>query len=67
MLLKNPYLSMSTSDTKALTKTTATNSFQNSFQNNVQKRRREISNPVKGQPCSSKMQKHWSGAVTMSV
>lgn len=48
MPLKTPYLPISTSDTKALTKTTAMNSFQNSFQINVQKRRREITNSVTG-------------------
>lgn len=40
MPLKTPYLSISTSNTKAFTKTTAMNSFQNSFQINVQKKKR---------------------------
>lgn len=40
MPLKTPYLSISTTDTKAFTKTTAMNSFQNSFQINVQKKKR---------------------------
>lgn len=67
MPLKTPYLSIPNSDTKAFTKTTAMNSFQNSFQINVQKKRKEISNPVTGLHCSPKMHRHWSGAVTMSV
>lgn len=66
MPLKTPYLSISTSDTKVFTKTTAMNSFQNSFQTNVQKKKRNP-NPATGVLCYSKMHRHWSGAVTMSV